>query len=201
MKYLFFAILVFPVLAIAQTASEFYSDVDTAYTHYTDLDTETDCEWSEQVEESGQAVCAGLEGYPIYIVHGERSLFVGFGDVPAYVSSPGGINLFRGIGDVVEWRLLGEKPYATILRWLLGALDENGEYVIHHELLVISTIGDPDGVRQSCQVAYIDARANAEPNELARQVAHLAARNFRCGVDVPIYIGLGGVSVNTLEQR
>ena len=44
----------------------------------------------------------------------------------------------------------------------------------------------PGGV---CHVGYVDARANANANELAQQLADQKARGFKCGADKPNVAG------------
>ena len=46
----------------------------------------------------------------------------------------------------------------------------------------------------ACHVAYIDVRANAEPNVLARQTADTHARGFDCK-DKPLVIGNRGRAI------
>src|SRR5262245_13396472 len=41
----------------------------------------------------------------------------------------------------------------------------------------------------TCQVGYVDARANPDANELARKIADEHARDFHCGKDQPIVLG------------
>jgi hypothetical protein len=52
-------------------------------------------------------------------------------------------------------------------------------------VLVVSRLG-AGGV---CQVGYVDARANPNANELARQIADQHARKFDCEKDKPIVLG------------
>jgi hypothetical protein len=44
---------------------------------------------------------------------------------------------------------------------------------------VVTRLG-PGGV---CHVGYVNARANPDANELARELADEKARTFKCGVD------------------
>jgi hypothetical protein len=48
--------------------------------------------------------------------------------------------------------------------------------------------GGPGGV---CHVGYVDAVANANANDLAREIADKHARSFVCGKDKPIILGKG----------
>ncbi len=50
-------------------------------------------------------------------------------------------------------------------------------------------LGEPGSI---CHVARVDATANANANELARQAADEQARSFRCGTE-PVVIGDPGV--------
>ena len=40
--------------------------------------------------------------------------------------------------------------------------------------------------------AYVDARANKEPNALAREVAAKVVKGFKCRIDEPVYHGVEG---------
>ena len=51
-----------------------------------------------------------------------------------------------------------------------------------------------------CHVAYVDAQANANPNELARKAADELARNFQCGKDEVHVIGETG-RASTMAKR
>jgi hypothetical protein len=53
------------------------------------------------------------------------------------------------------------------------------------KVLVVTRLS-PDG---TCQIGYVDARANADANELARKIADEHARDFHCGKDEPIVLG------------
>ena len=51
-----------------------------------------------------------------------------------------------------------------------------------------------------CHVAYIDAQANPNPNELARKAADELARNFKCGKDEVRVIGETGRAVSMAKR-
>jgi hypothetical protein len=51
-----------------------------------------------------------------------------------------------------------------------------------------------------CHVAYVDAQANPNPNELARKAADDLARNFRCGKDEVKVIGESGRAVSMAKR-
>jgi hypothetical protein len=52
-----------------------------------------------------------------------------------------------------------------------------------------------------CHVAYVDAIANANTNELARKAADDFARGFRCGKDEVKVIGASGRAVELAGTR
>ena len=161
---------------------------------YTNLDMEDDCEWTTGDYDGGSAVCAGYGGYPVYLAEGDLRMSAQFGEVAEAHMFHDGFTGFNYVNDVVEWRIEDGVPYATILRWFINYPDADGNN-LEAQTLVVSTVADPAAPaaeRTSCHVAYIDALANPDPNQMARQVAHLAAKTFRCGVDVPIYVGQKG---------
>jgi hypothetical protein len=51
-----------------------------------------------------------------------------------------------------------------------------------------------------CHVAYIDAQANPNANELARKAADELARDFKCGNDEVKVIGDTGVAVSQAKR-
>ena len=51
-----------------------------------------------------------------------------------------------------------------------------------------------------CHVAYVDAQANPNPNELARKAADDLARNFKCGKDEVKVIGETGRAVSMAKR-
>jgi hypothetical protein len=81
----------------------------------------------------------------------------------------------------IEWRLTGNIPFAIIQRWRNPDSDAK-------PLLVVSRL--PPGA--VCPVAYVDAAANPNADELARQAADELARDFKCGTDQVKVIGARG---------
>jgi len=94
---------------------------------------------------------------------------------------------FNQVIDTLEWRSpKGGAPFATIQRWMLSDSENeqpNGRPT-QVGLLVVTRLA-PGPV---CHVAYIDVKANADPNVLARQAADEKARNFDCK-NKPLVIG------------
>jgi hypothetical protein len=88
----------------------------------------------------------------------------------------------------IEWRLEREpggqtRPFATILRW--NYMVDVDDRQASGRMLVVTRLG-PGGV---CHAGYVDARANPDANDLARELADATARGFRCGVDRPSQVG------------
>ena len=101
---------------------------------------------------------------------------------------------FNQTNDTVEWRLSGGRPFATILRWFIensnpdtGAPDE----AHRGQVLVVSRVAQP-GEGGACVVGYVDALANPNANEMARNVADTLAADFTCMSDTPVYHGQRG---------
>jgi len=51
-----------------------------------------------------------------------------------------------------------------------------------------------------CHVAYVDVRANPNPNDLARQAADEFARDFNCGKDEVKVVGESGRAVDLAKR-
>ncbi|HKJ60985.1 MAG TPA: hypothetical protein VKA94_03185 [Hyphomicrobiales bacterium] len=150
------------------------------------------CETIERDEESGAIIqrCNDEGDYEIYVAEGDLRYFIGYG--------PNGLNQrafsqtlapFNHVNNVVELRQYeGEsEPYAAILRYYTdsGMGDDNAK----GEVLVVTKL---DG-GEACHMAYIDARANPNANELAREIAD-GDEGFDCLKDDPQVIGETGVS-------
>jgi len=100
--------------------------------------------------------------------------------------------------NTVEWRAVDGKPFAIIQRWHIADNsdeDKNGRPIAKPMLAV--TRLPPGAV---CHVAYVDAQANPNPNELARKAADEFARNFTCGVDEVKVIGETGRAVGMAKR-
>jgi hypothetical protein len=132
-------------------------------------------------------LCSGPDGTPFSVTDGDLRIAVVFGGVdetpPRRFESFGS---FNHIGDTVEWRMEGGQATAAILRWYLEP--DGGE---EGQVLVVSKVGDDS---PGCVVAYVDARANPSPNDLAREAADRIAPNVECGAHVPFYYGIRGPS-------
>jgi hypothetical protein len=105
---------------------------------------------------------------------------------------------FNSTTNIVEWRAIDGKPFAIIQRWHIADNsdpDKEGRPTAKPMLAVTRL---PPG--EVCHVAYVDAQANANPNELARKAADELARNFQCGKDEVKVIGEIG-RASTMAKR
>ncbi|MCK1711538.1 MULTISPECIES: hypothetical protein [unclassified Bradyrhizobium] len=106
---------------------------------------------------------------------------------------------FNSSETTVEWRASGAKPFAIVQRWHIADgtdLDKQGRP--NTKAMLVVTRLPPGPV---CHVAYVDAVANPNANELARKAADEAARGFRCGKDEVKIIGASGRAVELATRR
>jgi hypothetical protein len=141
---------------------------------YTDLDL-GQCIETDTDEVGATYACAGLGGTPVVVSEGDLRMTVSYGenakDEPAMSQ---GFGAFNRLGAKIEWLSPpGGKPVATILRWYLQQGEGQGE----SQILVVTQLMPG----ATCQIAWIDATANADANVLARQAATELAGYFDCG--------------------
>lgn len=169
---------------------------------YTNLHLDAECRALGEAgeDESTVLLCPGLGDIPVFVAESDLRTHVEFG--PAGAMRPSGrwesFTQWNGLHRTVEWRVHEGKPFATILRWFIDNTDpETGstDPARRGQVLVISKIGT-DGA-PSCHVGYVDALAVRDANDLAREVADMHARAFRCGVDAPTYHGIVGPFAGT----
>lgn len=150
---------------------------------YTDINLD-DCLVLDSDDFGSSWACPGYKGYPLMVTEGDLrfALIYGFG---AKMADGQSVPPFNTLGPKIEWRLsnaLGRwMPIATIVRYHT-ADPETG--VDKGEVLVVTQLVEGN----SCQIAYIDAVANADANELARQAAD-ASGDFDCQTDEVETIG------------
>ena len=128
-------------------------------------------------------VCSGYKGVPVYIAEGDLRYFVSFGlgadkEIAAGQTPPP----FNYLGETVEWRLSnasgGWKPVAAITRYFVQGAEGEPE----GQVLAVTQIAPG----ATCQIAYVDARANPDANELAREVADNKAGSADCAEEPEI---------------
>ena len=156
----------FGLPAVAQQVESAYSDVD--------LD---QCSLIHSDDFGTRWACPGYRGFPVMIAESDLRFFVSYGfGAPEEPAAGQTLPPFNTLGPRIEWRLSnaggGWKPFATILRYLTER--ETGED--EGQVLVVTRL-EPGA---TCHVAYVDALANDDANELARRAADEQAADFDC---------------------
>lgn len=151
---------------------------------YTDVDLDA-CEVIEENEWGATWACEGFDGLPVRIAEGDLRFFVSYGvDAENEPAAQQTLPPFNSLGPKIEWRLTDEDggwvPFATILRFFVQR--EEGED--EGQILVVTRVEEG----YTCHVAYIDALANKNANELAREAADEMVRDFDCA-DEPEFVG------------
>lgn len=145
-------------------------------------------------KDGGAWRCPGLAGYPVYVAEGDLRFMLAFGPAPekrrsatqtiAAFNTP-----FEGKQrPTIEWRVQRnpsgrETPFATIVRYHTRRDGKTGD------VLVITKVD----VRDSCQLARIDAAANLDAIAIARAWADAEARKASCPEE-PQTLGKSGSS-------
>lgn len=161
-------------------------DVSSAYTK---LDVRRDCKHrpGKAIEDYGDWSCKGYAGVPLWLGAGDQRMYVSFGsnakNEPAAGQTLAPFNdFYKG---VVEWRLANGRPFATIMRWNVKRAADLENREVRGRALVVTRLA-PGAV---CHVGYVDALANPNANELAREIADTRARDFDCARDKPVVLG------------
>jgi hypothetical protein len=117
--------------------------------------------------------CPGLAGIPLYVNEGDgrSEIDAGFDD-GQWESLPA----FNTIGDRIEWRLSGGRPFAIIYRLRLAA----SESAPAGSALIVEAIGHGAGA-PGCRIGVVEG-ALPDANIRARALADRLARNARCPV-------------------
>jgi len=123
---------------------------------------------------AGAWECPGYKDQVVYVAEGDLRMFISFGpfaaDEPAASQT---LPNFNTVNETLEWRLRGGVPFATILRWF-PSLDDGART---GSILIVTQLKPGGG---TCQIARIDAQANANANVMAREAADTMAGNFDC---------------------
>ncbi len=151
---------------------------------YTDLNLD-ECSIVSSDDMGSTWTCSGYRGIPVMVAEGDLRFFISYGlKMAEERAAEQTLPPFNHPGERIEWRLGmkdGElKPIATILRFFTQR--EEGED--EAQILVVTRLG----VGATCHVAYVDATANSDANELARQAADEIAPEFDCA-DEPEIVG------------
>lgn len=143
---------------------------------YTDLDLDQ-CLVLDADDFGASWACPGYKGYPLKVNEGDLRFSLDYGfNIDANPAGAQGLSPFNYLGSKMEWRLsnaLGRwMPIATIVRYHT-ADPETGED--KGQVLVVTQLVEGN----TCHVAYIDALANANANEMAREAADKSG-SFDC---------------------
>ncbi|HRF08310.1 MAG TPA: hypothetical protein PL193_06655 [Xanthobacteraceae bacterium] len=151
---------------------------------------------AEDNELGASFACKGVPGFSVVVAEDDLRTTVSIGnnrkhaqEQPAFSQ---GFSPFNSVHDTLEWRIdaATKKPIATIQRWFIAEnsdLDKTDRPKTVGLLVVTRT---PPGA--SCHVAYIDVRANENPNALAQKAADELAAKFDCKNDRIHFIGNKG---------
>lgn len=154
---------------------------DAYRSEYTDLDFEQ-CTRIIADDMGATFACPGYKGIPVMVGEGDLRMFVSFGlTSTTEKAAEETLPPFNHLGAKIEWRLKqgeeGYEPAATILRWFTQREEGEGE----GQVLVVTQIK----TGATCHIAYIDAVANSNANEMAREAADSLAGDFDCENTMP----------------
>ncbi len=148
-------------------------------------------------------VCGGIAGLSVLINESDLRETVSVGVSRAAAAKEPAASAwfgpFNSSGPKIEWRMTNGKPFAIIQRWQIAdndAPDKRGGPTDRSMLIVTRLPPGP-----VCHVAYVDAKANPNANELARQAADDLARGFNCGKDTVRIVGQRGRAVDLATAR
>jgi hypothetical protein len=150
---------------------------------YTTIDL-TACKTIRADADGTRWLCKGLPGYPVYVAEGDLRMFVSAGPSPEKrraarqtLRSFNALSTGKTSRATMEWRFVKQGgrdvPYATILRYDTYSDTAKGQ------VLVVTKVTP----KESCQVGFVDARANADAIEIARRLADETARTFDCATE------------------
>ena len=171
---------------------------------YTVLDFDRGCQpvggpLSQEDEDMGSQslLCDGYKDYPVRYDQGDERTTVHYGDL-SKATTETGWESFAGFNSAVEkfeWRLDDKGvPFAAIHRFLISSGEQDSPGIkasSSGQVLVISKVSQPKGPA-GCVVGLVDALANADANDLAREIADQLAPGFSCGKDKAVYHGKRG---------
>jgi hypothetical protein len=185
----------------ATTALSGRADAQTFSSSYSST-AEKNCRIKKTEPDGSVSVCPGKAGFIVLVSEDDLRQTVSVGrNQKAAENEPAassGFGPFNFTTDTVEWRAVDARPFAIIQRWHIADnqdMDKDGRPV-SKGLLVVTRL--PPG--PVCHVAYVDVRANTNPNELARKTADEAARDFKCGKDEVKIAGERGRATDLVKR-
>ncbi|TKT72505.1 hypothetical protein YH63_014280 [Afipia massiliensis] len=162
-------------------------------------------------DDGGTRVCPGPAGLVVVVSEGDLRETVSIGRNAKGASSEPAAKAwfgpFSSTTPTIEWRRAAKDkpPFAMIQRWHLADIEDEGKdgRPIAKQLLVVTRLqpGSTNSENAVCHVAYIDVKANANPNDLAREAADTIARDFKCGTDRVKVVGTSGRAVELAQPR
>lgn len=152
---------------------------------------------------SSTRVCPGKDGLIVLVAEDDLREIVSVGRNRKAASEEPAANVwfapFNSSETTLEWRAAGAKPFAIIQRWhIADNSDPDKQGRPNTKAMLVVTRLPPGPV---CHVAYVDAIANPDANELARKAADDLARGFACGRDEVKIIGTRGRAVELATMR
>jgi hypothetical protein len=156
-----------------------------------------------ELDGSTTRVCKGRDGLVVLIAEDDLREIVSVGrNRKAAAEEPAAkiwFGPFNSSEITVEWRTAGAKAYAIIQRWhIADGTDPDKQGRPNTKAMLVVTRLPPGPV---CHVAYVDAIANPNSNELARKAADDFARSFTCGTDEVKIVGASGRAVELATKR
>ncbi|MGX1165195.1 hypothetical protein AB7M16_001461 [Bradyrhizobium sp. USDA 372] len=152
---------------------------------------------------SSTRVCPGKDGLMVLIAEDDLREIVSVGRSRKAAAEEPAAKVwfapFNSSETTIEWRAAGAKPFAIIQRWhIADNSDPDKQGRPNTKAMLVVTRLPPGPV---CHVAYVDAIANPNANELARKAADDLARGFACGKDEVKIIGTSGRAVELATMR
>jgi hypothetical protein len=178
---------------IAAFASSALAASPATTSRYVKIDLEK-CQVIEKVEEGSSTTwrCDMPGGFELYVTEGDLRFFIGYGpngrEQTSFRQTLAPFNNIRGTLEL-RYRAGAKEPHASILRYDTQGYIDGADEPKPGQVLVVTKIGGAE----ACHLAHIDALANPDANELARQAAD-SAESFDCGKDEPKKIGKTGKS-------
>lgn len=154
------------------------------------------------VDDSTIRVCPGKAGLVVVVSEDDLRETISVGRNKAAAdrepAAQSWFGPFNSTTTTVEWRAANGKPFAIIQRWHIAdnADQDKNSRPIAKPMLAVTRL--PPG--PVCHVAYVDAQANPNANELARQAADEIARNFNCEKDEVRIVGATGRAVELAKR-
>jgi len=175
-----------PIIVAALVSLALVAPAHAAFnSSYTDLDLDQ-CLVLDADDFGASWSCPGYKGYPLKVNEGDLRFSLEYGfNIDANQNGSQGLSPFNYLGPKMEWRLsnaLGRwMPIATIVRYHTAdpvTGEDKGQVLVVTQLVEGNT----------CHIAYVDALANKDANELARAAADRSGK-FDCANDEVETIG------------